>query len=83
MNLPRGFSLIEMVITIVVLGIVAVAAAAFPFRALHLPREVGRRAALVEAAEGAIRRLSRDIRASIPHSERVTHVLAVGTGFAR
>jgi len=82
MNLPRGFSLIEMVITIVVLGIIAVAAGAFLFPAFNAQQGLERRAALVEAAEGAIRRMSRDIRVSIPNSVRVTNVLAVGSGFA-
>jgi len=47
MNLPRGFSLIEMVITIVVLGIIAVAAGAFLFPAFNAQQGLERRAALV------------------------------------
>jgi MSHA biogenesis protein MshO len=82
MNLPRGFSLIELVITIVVLGIIAVTAGAFLLPAFNAHRDLERRAALVEAAESAIRRMSRDIRISVPNSVRVTNALAVGSGFA-
>lgn len=81
-RLPQGFSLVEMVITIVVLGIIAVTAGAFILPAVNAHRDLQRRAALVEAAESAIRRMSRDIRLSVPNSVRVTNALAVGNGFA-
>lgn len=80
----RGFSLIELVITIVVLGIIAVMAGAFILPAFNTYQGLERRAALVEAAESAIRRMSRDIRIAVPNSVRTASgVLAAGVnGFA-
>lgn len=81
-NPVRGFSLVEMVITIVLLGIIAVAAGTFLLPMFNARQGMERRAALVESAESAIRRVSRDIRIAVPNSVRVTNVLAVGSGFA-
>ena len=78
----RGFSLVELIITMVVLGIIAVTAGAMLMPMFRSHQDVERRAALVEAAEGAIRRMSRDIRISVPNRVRVTNTLLVGTGFA-
>lgn len=77
-----GFTLIEMVITITVLGIISIAVGAFLLPALNAYQGVERRAALVEAADSAVRRMSRDIRLSLPNSVRATTALAVGAGFA-
>jgi MSHA biogenesis protein MshO len=78
----RGFSLIELVITIVVLGIIAVVAGAFLLPAFNAYQGLERRAALVEAAESAIRRMSRDIRISLPNSVRTIDLGGPLTGFA-
>lgn len=77
-----GFSLMEMVITIAVLGIIAVATGAFLMPMFRAGEGLQRRAALVEAGESALRRMTRDIRISLPNSVRVTNSLAVGSGFA-
>lgn len=67
----RGFSLVEAAVAIAVLGIVAAAVAVF----LRAPAEgyvaTARRAALVEAADNAIRRLARDVRTALPNSLRL------------
>ncbi|MEW5862128.1 MAG: prepilin-type N-terminal cleavage/methylation domain-containing protein [Pseudomonadota bacterium] len=66
----RGFSLIEAAIAIAILGVVAAVVAVF----LRGPAEgyfdTARRAALTEAADNAIRRLARDVRAALPSSVR-------------
>lgn len=77
-----GFSLIEMIVVIVVLGIVSVSFGVFILPAITAQQAVARRAELVDAAEGALRRMSRDIRISVPNSVRMTNVIAGGTGFA-
>lgn len=81
-DLSAGFTLIEMVIAITVLGIVSVTIGVFIVPAINSHRDLQRRAELVEAAEGALRRISRDIRIALPNSVRVTNALAVGSGFA-
>lgn len=66
----RGFSLVEAAIAIAILGVVAAVVAVF----LRGPAEgyfdTARRAVLVEAADNAIRRLARDVRAALPNSVR-------------
>jgi MSHA biogenesis protein MshO len=83
MNARRaGFTLIELVITIVVVGVISIAVGAFLLPMLNSYQGVERRAALAESADSAIRRMSRDVRLSLPNSVRVTTTLAVGAGFA-
>lgn len=66
----QGFSLVEAVLVIAILGIVGAAVAVF----LRAPAEgyfdTARRASLTEAADNAIRRLARDVRAALPNSLR-------------
>ena len=81
-NLSAGFSFVEMVIALTILGIVSVTIGVFILPAINAHQAVERRAELVEAAEGALRRMTRDIRIALPNSVRVTTTLAVGTGFA-
>lgn len=74
-----GFTLVEAVITIVLLGILGSIVAAFIVRPVEGYRDLTRRAALVEAAESALRRMQRDIRTALPNSVRVTNT---ASGFA-
>ncbi len=74
-----GFTLIEMVVVIVLLGIVGSIVAVFIVRPVEGYRDLARRAALVEAAESALRRMQRDIRTALPNSVRVTNT---ASGFA-
>lgn len=78
---PRflGFTLVEVVIAIVLLGIVAAITVAFIVRPVEGYRDLARRAALVDAAESALRRMQRDIRSALPNSVRVTNT---ASGFA-
>jgi MSHA biogenesis protein MshO len=80
MNARRGFTLIEMVVAIIVLGIVGTAFGVFIVPAINANQAVERRAALVDSAEIAVRRMARDIRIALPNSVRVSYV--AGTGFA-
>jgi len=74
-----GFTLIELVVSIVLLGIVATTIGAFIVPAVTAHQDVERRAALVDATESALRRMSRDIRLALPNSVRITNL---GNGFA-
>jgi MSHA biogenesis protein MshO len=80
MNPRRGFTLIEMVVAIIVLGIVGITFGLFIVPAINANQAVERRAALVDSAEIAVRRMARDIRIALPNSVRVSYV--AGTGFA-
>ena len=77
-----GFTMVEMIVSIVVLGVLSVALAGFIMPAINANQSLERRAALVEATESALRRVARDVRISLPNSVRTTNVLAVGSGFA-
>jgi len=65
-----GFTLVEAALAIAILGIVAAVVAVY----LRSPVEgyfaTARRAQLTEAADNAIRRLARDVRAALPNSLR-------------
>lgn len=76
----RGFTLMEMVITIIILSIVATTFGVFIVPAVNANQAVERRAALVDSAEIALRRMARDIRIALPNSVRVSYI--AGTGFA-
>ena len=74
-----GFTLIEMVVVILLLGIVGAGVAAFIVRPVEGYRDLARRTALVDAAESALRRMQRDVRTALPNSVRVTNT---ASGFA-
>lgn len=78
-NGRAGFSLVEMVVVIVLLGIIGSVVAVFLVRPVEGYRDLTRRAALVDAAESALRRMERDIRVALPNSVRVTNL---ANGFA-
>ena len=67
----RGVTLIELVVTIVVLGIVAAVATIFLQPALQAYFATQRRAELADVADTAMRRMARDIRLALPNSARV------------
>ena len=66
----QGFSLIEVVIVITLLGIVGAMVAVFMKQPIDAYRDTGRRAALVDLADTATRRMARDIRLALPNSLR-------------
>lgn len=74
-----GFTLVEMVIVIVLLGIIGSIVAVFITRPVESYVDLSRRAALVDAAESALRRIERDINIALPNSVRITNL---GSGYA-
>jgi MSHA biogenesis protein MshO len=68
----RGFTLIELVITIVVGSVVVAFMAMFIVTPLLGYTAQTRRATLVDEADGALRFMGRDIKSALPNSVRVT-----------
>jgi MSHA biogenesis protein MshO len=72
-----GFSLTEAIMVIVITGILASMVAVFIRKPVEGFFDTARRAALVDAADTASRRISRDLRAALPNSVRVSGVTAL------
>lgn len=70
----RGFTLVELVMVIVILGIVGSMVAVFMRAPIDAYFSTGRRAALTDVADTAVRRMSRDIRKALPNSVRTSVV---------
>lgn len=68
----RAFTLVEMVVVIAIAGVVAAMVAVFIRSPVEAYVDTARRARLTEAADTALRRLSRDLRTALPNSIRVT-----------
>jgi MSHA biogenesis protein MshO len=73
----RGFTLIELIIVIVLLGIISLVVASFISGPIRAYVDQARRTALVDTADGALRRISREIRRALPNSVRVQRVGSV------
>jgi MSHA biogenesis protein MshO len=72
-----GFSLIELIVVMVVVGILAGIVAVFIRSPMEGYMATSRRAALTDTADGALLRIARDVRTALPNSLRV--VSASGT----
>jgi MSHA biogenesis protein MshO len=70
--LARGFTLIELVITITVGSIVVAFMALFIVMPMNAYSTQTQQAALVDAADSALRFMARDLRSALPNSVRVT-----------
>lgn len=68
----RGFSLIELVVVIVLLGMLATISAALLRQPFDASAALQRRARLADDAEQAIARIARDLRLALPNSLRVS-----------
>jgi MSHA biogenesis protein MshO len=68
----RGFTLIELVITIAVGSAVVAFMALFIVTPMSTYTAQTRRAMLVDAADSALRFIGRDLRAALPNSVRVS-----------
>lgn len=71
MKRQRGFTLVELVVVIVLVGIVGAIASMQLKPALESYLAVGRRANLADQADGALRRIVADARAAVPNSLRL------------
>ena len=71
-RLARGFTLIELVITIAVGSVVVAFMAMFIVTPMTIYTSQTRRAMLVDAADSALRFIGRDVRAALPNSVRVS-----------
>lgn len=67
-----GFSLIEMIVVIAIVGIVGSMVAVFMRAPIESYVAQDRRARLADAADTALRRMARDVRLALPNSVRVT-----------
>ncbi|MDR1462163.1 MAG: type II secretion system GspH family protein [Azoarcus sp.] len=68
MKTARGFSLIELIVVIMVMGILGVSAMMFFRPAVDSYLDSRRRADLSDMADGALRRMSREVRSAVPNS---------------
>jgi MSHA biogenesis protein MshO len=66
----RGFTLIEMIISIVITGIVVSMMAMFGRNQVNAYIDVSNRAELSDAADTALRRIARDLQSALPNSVR-------------
>jgi len=70
----RGFTLIEMVVAIAVAAVIGALISVFVTTPIQASVDVARRAELTDLADGAMRRLQRDLVRALPNSIRVTTV---------
>jgi MSHA biogenesis protein MshO len=73
----RGVTLIEMIIVIAITAIIASAVAVFIGRPVEGYADAARRAEMTDIADTALRRITRDLRAALPNSIRITQVGSV------
>ena len=69
-RLPRGFTLIEMVVTLVLFGVMAVVVAMFFRPAVSTWLAMRTRSELVARSDQAMRRMLQDVRVAVPNSLR-------------
>lgn len=75
----RGFTLIEAVMVIVIIGIIGSVVAVFIRGPVQGYFDAVRRAELTDAADVAMRRMTRDVRLSLPNSLRIRDTTTLGS----
>jgi MSHA biogenesis protein MshO len=73
MRSGHGFTLIELIVVIVLLGVMAAGAGLLITRPIEAYNDQVRRQQLVDLAEMALRKIAVDIRAAVPNSVRVVN----------
>lgn len=68
----RGLTLVELIVTIVLMAILSAVVALFVARPIEAYFAASRRADLTDAADAALRRIGRDARLALPNSLRTT-----------
>ncbi len=76
-QLQYGFNLIEVIIVITVLGVIAVAIGPIIVRPFQAYDDLGRRTALVDAAQSALSQIANDVRDAIPNTLRTNDTNAL------
>lgn len=71
-RVDRGFTLVEMIISIVITGIVVSMVAMFGRGQINAYIDAGNRAELSDAADTTLRRIARELQAALPNSVRVS-----------
>jgi MSHA biogenesis protein MshO len=66
----RGFTLIELIMVIVIMGVIGGLVAVFMKSPINAYLDSGRRAALTDVADTAVRRIARDLHTALPNSLR-------------
>lgn len=74
-----GFTLVEMIMVIVILGVISGALAVFMVSPVQGYFDAVRRAELVDTADTALRRMGRDVRRAVPNSVRVNAACAAAS----
>ncbi len=74
-----GFTLIEMIMVIVILGVISGVLAVFMVSPVQGYFDAVRRAELVDTADTALRRIGRDLRRAVPNSVRVNAACAAAS----
>ncbi|MCF8177019.1 MAG: prepilin-type N-terminal cleavage/methylation domain-containing protein [Sulfuritalea sp.] len=77
-NPAAGFTLVEAIMVIVITGILASAVAVFIAKPVEGYVDSARRAELTDAADVALRRMTRDIRLALPNSLRIRDTTTPG-----
>lgn len=73
----HGFTLVELVMVIVILGVIGGMVAVFMRAPIDAYFSTGRRAALTDVADTTVRRMARDLRTALPNSVRVPNAMCV------
>lgn len=79
---PAGFTLIEAVMVIAIIGVVAAMVASFIRAPVQGYLDSARRAELTDAADTAVRRIGRELHLALPNSVRITGSATPGNTLA-